>query len=674
MKSIKKQLISVFSIVCIGCLFIAMCISCFISSKMISSETQFKYSNQIQAYSAKIDGYLKVHGNTITTIDNYLETMPEFNNEKVLSYLTEEFKKNKSTTDIYVGLMDKTFLDGSGWTPKADFDCTKRVWFTEAINKNDLCYGDPYLDLTTETMAVAISKPIVRDNKVIGVVSLDVDLKVLAETVDESKSSNGIYGFAIDGKNNIIVHPNEDYMPKEDKSVNIENVLGNAFSIAAEIKSSNGVYNTNKIKDYDDVERFIMYTTIPSTGWKIGIAIPSSIYNSSLRILVITFVCIIVIASIVSYIIGHILGMKIAKPISILTSTINDVKNLKLTNDVASIEYRNIKPSNIETETICKAVNALRVNLINIVVELRWASNKVVDGSSRLSDVISESVASIEDVSRNLSQIVKAIESEANESQRGIERLSELSDEIHIATEDTNTLAEISTTTSEHISKGIECIELLSNKIQDTVLAQSKVIKNVDILSQKSVSIGEISNAISEIANQTNLLSLNASIEAARAGEYGKGFAVVANEIKKLSEETASSSKSIIKIIQEIQREITSTKSNMDIAGKYANEYVDNMSETKNVFVDINNKVIVMNQSVSSLVNSINKVNEHKNEVIKSFSDISAATEETSASSQEVLSSMELQESSIAELSTLADNLNEITLTLNNIIDNFNLD
>ena len=121
---------------------------------------------------------------------------------------------------------------------------------------------------------------------------------------------------------------------------------------------------------------------------------------------------------------------------------------------------------------------------------------------------------------------------------------------------------------------------------------------------------------------------------------------------------------------KEIQKEIALTKSNMDVVGKHTNEYVDNMNETKNVFIEINNKVNKMNQSVSSLVNSINKVNEHKNEVIKSFSDISAATEETSASSQEVLNSMELQESSIAQLSILSDNLNEITLTLNNIIDN----
>jgi methyl-accepting chemotaxis protein len=639
---------------------------------MISSEIQYKYSNQIEAYSAKIDGYLKVHGNTINTIDNYLETMPEWNNEKVLTYLTDEMKKNKVTSDIYVGLMDKTFLDGSGWIPKPDFDCTTRSWFKNAINKKELSYGNPYFDLTTQSMCVAISKPIVRDNKTIGVVSLDVNLKVLAETINGYKDNKDIYGFVVDSDNNIIVHPNEEFMPKDEKVTNIQSVIGNDFSNTTQIGSS--VYSTDKLKDYDNTNRFFMFTTIPSTGWKVGMAIPASVYNYPISILIITFVIIIIIASVINYFIGHVLGVKIAKPIAILTTTINDIKNLKLTNDEESIKYRDIIPSNIETETICKSVNALRGNLINIIVELRWVSGKVIDGSSKLSEVVSENVASIEEVTRTLAEIVKAIESEANESQYGIEQLSNLSEEIHTATQDTSTLAEISTVTSEYINKGITCVSALASKIEDTVSAQNEASKNVDILAEKSISIGEISNTISQIATQTNLLSLNAAIEAARAGEAGKGFSVVANEIKKLSEETAVSTERIIQIIQEIQREIGLAKSNMDMAEKSTVEYVGNMDETKSVFVDINNKVDIMNKSVLSLVASINKVNEHKNEVVKSFSDISAATEETSASSQEVLNSMEFQGSNIEELSSLTDNLNEITLALNNIIDTFNID
>lgn len=672
MKSIKTQLISIFSIVCISSLVVAMCVSCFISSKLIYNETEYKYSNQIEAYSAKIDGYLKVHGNTINVIDNYLETMSDFNNDKILSYLTEQFKNNKSTTDIYVGLMDKTFLDGAGWEPEADFDCTTRSWFKGAITKNDLCYGNPYFDLTTKTMAVAVSKPIVRDSKVVGVVSLDVDLKVLADTINEASDSNGIYGFALDGQNNIIIHPNKDYMPNEERSTNIEDVIGNALSNAAQVQKE--VYNTSKIKDYDGIDRFIMYTTISSTGWKVGIGIPSSIYNYAIKVLIITFIVIIAIASIVTYILGHMLSVKIANPIAVLTTTINAVKNLKLTNDEESIKYRSIKCSNVETETICKSVNALRANLINIIVELQWACNKVVGGSSDLTNYVNESVSSIEEVSATLSEVVQAIETEARDSQYGIEQLSDLSDQINNVTKDTNILDKLSIMASENINNGISCIELLSSKIKDTALAQKQATNNVSILAEKSQSIGEISNTISEIATQTNLLSLNASIEAARAGENGKGFSVVANEIKKLADQTANSTKNIIGITQEIQQEISLTKSNMDIVEMSTADYIGKMNETKSVFLDINNKVNEMTKSVSNVVNSINKINKHKDEVIRKFSDISAATEETSASSHEVLNAMELQENNISELSALADNLNEITLSLNNIIDKFNID
>ncbi|OOM79375.1 methyl-accepting chemotaxis protein [Clostridium sp. BL-8] len=673
MKSIKAQLISIFSIVCITSLLIAMCISCFISSKMIYKETEYKYSNQIEAYSAKIDGYLKVHGNTIDTIDNYLQTMPDFDNEKILSYLTNEFKNNKSTTDIYVGLMDKTFLDGSSWVPAADFDCTKRSWFTGAINKNDLCYGDPYYDLTTNTMAVAVSKPIVRENKVVGVVSMDIDLKVLAETINETRNNGGIYGFALDGKDNIVVHPNEDYMPKEDKSTSIEDILGSAFSNAAQIESSDGVYSTSKIKDYDSTDRFIMFTTIPSSGWKVGLAIPSQIYNSSVEILIGTFIAIIVVASIATYILGHMLSLKIANPISTLTAIIDEVKNLKLSNSEYSNKQGKAKNSSKEISTIYKSVDELRGNLLSIVHKLQGESNKVVDESSNLSNVVNESVASIEEVSATLSEIAHAIEIEAQDSQYGIEQLSNLSEQISNAAKDTNTLEKLSAITSENINNGISCIELLSSKIEETASAQDKANKNVSILAEKSKYIGEISNTISEIATQTNLLSLNASIEAARAGEHGKGFSVVANEIKKLSEQTADSTKNIIEIINEIQQEIGLTKSNMDVVEKSTNEYIESMDETKNVFMEINDKVSIMSKSVSNLVNSLSRINDHKEEVIKKFSDISAATEETAASSQEVLNVMEIQESNISELSVLADNLNEITLSLNSIIETFHI-
>lgn len=134
-------------------------------------------------------------------------------------------------------------------------------------------------------------------------------------------------------------------------------------------------------------------------------------------------------------------------------------------------------------------------------------------------------------VTSSLGEISTAIDSEANDSQEGIEKLAELSNEITTASAAVDGLNVLSQNTTTDSMIGIEQINILAKKISDNGVAQQKVVNNVSSLAEKSKSIGTISDTISEIASQTNLLALNASIEAARAGEFGKGFAVVANEI-----------------------------------------------------------------------------------------------------------------------------------------------
>lgn len=134
-------------------------------------------------------------------------------------------------------------------------------------------------------------------------------------------------------------------------------------------------------------------------------------------------------------------------------------------------------------------------------------------------------------VTSSLGEISTAIDSEANDSQEGIEKLAELSNEITTASDAVDGLNVLSQNTTTDSMIGIEQINILAKKISVNGVAQQKVVNNVSSLAEKSKSIGTISDTISEIASQTNLLALNASIEAARAGEFGKGFAVVANEI-----------------------------------------------------------------------------------------------------------------------------------------------
>lgn len=668
MRSIKTQLVSSFTLVCITCLLITMGISCIVSSKMISSEIEHKYSNQVEKYSTEIDGWLKVQENRINITTNYIENMPTLDNAKILEYLITEFKRNNEISDLYVGFMDKSFLDGSGWVPKADYDCTQRSWFKNAVDKNDVYYG-PFFDLTTESMCVSISKPINKDGKIIGVVSLDVNLNVLAEIVKKAENSEGTYGFILDNKNDIIVHPNKDFMPKNEEYKNISDLIGNGFEVAKLIEDTDKSYTTSKVKDYDGVNKYIIFTTIPSTEWKIGIAVNSNTYYASIKILVKLFIIIIILSSIVTYVIGNLLGFKISKPISIVTKELDTIKNLDLVNK----DFGVIKSNNKELNTTYKSVKALRKNLTKVVSSLQKTSIMVVEEGTKLSGFVNENIDSISKTSKTISEIAAAVESNAKDSLYGVEQLSKFSVEIESAVENTEVLDKLSRTTTENIYKGIACIDMLSNKIKVTASAQNDATKSVDLLSDKSSSIGDISKTIVDITRQTKLLSLNASIEAARAGEHGKGFAIVANEIKKLSEQTEMSTKSITNIINEIKDEIKTTKYNMDVVEKSTSEYIINMEETKGIFVDINDKISNMMHSISSLVKSMSKVNDNKNEVTKVFGEISAVTEETASSSQEALNAIEVQELNMEKLRELFENLNKITLSLDNIINDFSI-
>ena len=173
--------------------------------------------------------------------------------------------------------------------------------------------------------------------------------------------------------------------------------------------------------------------------------------------------------------------------------------------------------------------------------------------------------------------------------------------------------------------------------------------------------VGDILAAIDSIAEQTNLLALNASIEAARAGEAGKGFAVVAEEIRKLAEESKSSSNDIKDIILAVQGKSSETVKAMEEVKEINAEQNESVDKVGHSFDTISALIEDISIKLEEMGRSIEDMNRDKEAVVSAMENISSVSQETAAASEEVTASVEQQSLANDEVSRAADSLNGLS-------------
>lgn len=664
MKTIRRKLVVLFTSFCAICLIASMGISSFISYTTLEKNQREKYSVTAEKYVSEIDGWLKKNEQILDSIKTSIEHKANIDKAELTSYLVAATNKYTESSDIYMGFANKEFVDGANWVPDSDYDCTTRGWYQNAVKNDGVIIGSPSFDMTTSSMVVTISAPVKKDNVLIGVVSMDLSLQVLLDSLNElSQNDQGIYLFLVDSEYNIIVHPNKEYIPTKDASINVNDILEGAYAK----RTSEGEDKFATFHDFDGEEKYLITESVDITGWNLGLVVPDDVFKEVLQRLFTVSIIIILLALVIVVVATYFVSRSISKPIITVTEIINRTKDFELREEENS-NYKKLLTNKTEIGTIAKAVNELRKNLYDMSIRLKSAAKQIQNQSEQVKESLDGNIESIKGVTDTLGEISIAIDSEAKDSQEGIEKLSVLTNEIDKATSVTDHLKLVSETTTKDSLTGIRQINLLSQKITENGQAQKKVADNVSLLAEKSISIGSISATINDIASQTNLLALNASIEAARAGESGRGFAVVADEIRNLAEQTANATSGITNIITEIQHEVNETKGNIDIVETTTKECVVSMNETQKVFDNISKQIASVTNAVETLTLAVNEVNHNKDKVVMTFSDISSASEEIAASSQEILVSVEGQKDSTIVIGTLVDSLEEVIYDLENIV------
>lgn len=402
--------------------------------------------------------------------------------------------------------------------------------------------------------------------------------------------------------------------------------------------NSTGVMPTADVKEckVDGAQKYVAYMCTVN-DWVVYVEADKDDVLSSITSIITSSLIVGGLFILLAVVIGIIVTGKITKPITKLTTVINDISELNMTDE------HEIPITKDEVGVMGAAVARMKHQLQEIVGDLNGISGKLVSDSNTLYDISENVTEASTNNSATNEELAASMESTSQSTENVTNSVQDMnSSAIEVA----NKINEGTNLTSSAMDKAQEIHERTHQAREETlkVYDEIKGTSEQAIIQAKEVQkINELANAIQEIADQTTLLSLNASIEAARAGEQGRGFAVVASEIANLASESTATGANIVTIVAQVNTSVeTLTKCLVDalefLENKVMNDYDAFMessdeysSAAKNIedFMNqANEEVDQLKSAISSITDAMDSINRNINECSIGINDIANKTTE----------------------------------------------
>ncbi|WP_242876928.1 methyl-accepting chemotaxis protein [Alkaliphilus peptidifermentans] len=535
-------------------------------------------------------------------------------------------------------------------------------WFAPVQNKRGI-WTDPYVwvfDDGSYDVFVSYTKPVFVDNKLIAVVGTDFMFQDIAEIIKNLTVYDTGYGFLLNDNYEFLIH---SYLTEGENFSEISN--GEYSWIIDKIQQDGSVVIDYTFEGTDVISAFVTM----SNGWILGITPPREEVFESLVALRRVTNFLIIIGVILAIIAAFIIGGFITKP---LKETFQHIEVISTGDFTQSIPDKITKRKD-EIGNIATGIERMQQNIKSLIKNSVDAVTEVDTSSSLLAKTADDTSISAGQISLSVDEIAEGATEQARTTLAASQMLTELNNTFSQLQIGNNEILYTTENAMKENTTSKESLEELKDKNRFNNESISKIEKVIEELSLKSSDIGNIIETISTIADQTNLLSLNASIEAARAGEAGKGFVVVANEIRKLAEESAKSTDKIRNIVTAIQAESTKTAEIMMEVKSSSIEQTNSVEQVNISFTNTSKSIDNISFEIKNINKLIGEVISSKDNITQCIENISAISQQTAAATEEVSATTQQQTIAIEEVAKLAENLNGLSKKLTNEINQFKI-
>lgn len=524
-----------------------------------------------------------------------------------------------------------------------------RDYFKAVLSKKKTVVSDVLISKATGKPAVVIAVPMFNaKNELQGILGATLDLSVLEEMRSKIKFGETGYAFITDTQGQILAHPDENMVKERTNVLDVE-VVKKALT------GESGAMSY----EYKGVNVFGSYTSVPTTGWAVVVRQTQDDAFSSINNIRIKMLSIGVVILVITILIGVILSKSMVKPLIALKEAAKQLSQGNLKYDFKiSIggEIGELSDSFIDMR---ESLKSLVEQISSAADNVTASSNDVLDSSKQAEFVASQ-------IAETTTQLAMGGDEQARSVQNTLESINKIVDSIEEIAESSSHSFESSTKAEELVKSGVKIVDMQNLKMKESTQAVEDVSQVIFTLNDKTIEIGQIIQVIESIAEQTNLLALNAAIEAARAGEQGRGFAVVADQVKKLAEESQASIGKIQTIIKDIQNTTNIAVSTAKNATDAINGQKESVENTSHIFNDILNNVNLIAKEIQEVSSLTDGVKDSGENIQQDMERILAVSEETAASTEEVTASTEEQATysenivnEVEKLAVLANDLKE---------------